>query len=72
MLRFDQLAAAARKNQHPCDALLLGAHAGRQKSLGRMSYLREGSDRIRQVLEDSTDSGKTWTKTYAGLYTRRK
>lgn len=45
---------------------------GGKKVLGRMSYLREGPDRVRQVLEDSTDGGKTWTQTFDGLYTRRK
>ena len=45
---------------------------GGKKVLGRMSYLREGPDRVRQVLEDSTDGGKTWTSTFDGLYTRRK
>jgi len=43
-----------------------------QKTLGRMTYTKEGPDRVRQILEDSTDEGKTWTRTYNGLYIRRK
>jgi hypothetical protein len=39
-------------------------------TLNRMTYTKEGPDRVRQVLETSTD-GKSWTKTYDGLYIRR-
>ena len=42
-----------------------------QKSYNRMSYVKEGPDRVRQILESSPD-GKTWTKNYDGLYIRRK
>lgn len=45
---------------------------GGKKVLSRMAYLKEGPDRVRQVLEDSSDDGKTWVKTYDGLYTRRR
>jgi tetratricopeptide (TPR) repeat protein len=45
---------------------------GAQKVLSRMSYLKEGPDRVRQVIEDSRDDGKTWIKTFDGLYSRRK
>ena len=37
----------------------------------RMTYLKEGPDRVRQVIETSTD-GKSWTKAYDGLYVRRR
>ncbi|HLJ73826.1 MAG TPA: hypothetical protein VKU62_04530 [Thermoanaerobaculia bacterium] len=40
-------------------------------SFNRMTYTKEGPDRVRQVLETSTD-GKSWTKTYDGLYIRRR
>ncbi|MDQ6799375.1 MAG: hypothetical protein M3041_00895 [Acidobacteriota bacterium] len=42
-----------------------------QKSYNRMSYVKEGSDRVRQILELSPD-GKAWAKNYDGLYIRRK
>lgn len=42
-----------------------------QKSYNRMSYVKEGPDHVRQILEASPD-GKTWAKTYDGLYIRRK
>jgi len=35
------------------------------------SSVKEGSDRVRQILESSPD-GKTWAKNYDGLYIRRK
>jgi hypothetical protein len=38
----------------------------------RMTYVREDADRVRQTIESSADDGKTWTKTYDGLYVRRK
>ena len=40
-------------------------------TLNRMTYTKEGPDRVRQILETSTD-GKSWTKTYDGLYIRRR
>jgi tetratricopeptide (TPR) repeat protein len=43
-----------------------------QKTLNRMTYVKEGPDKVRQILEASTDDGKTWSQTYNGLYTRRK
>jgi hypothetical protein len=38
----------------------------------RMTYLKEGLDKVRQLIEASSDDGKTWTTTYDGLYTRRR
>ena len=38
----------------------------------RMTYTKEGPDRVRQRIEVSTDEGKTWTTGYDGLYVRRK
>jgi hypothetical protein len=43
-----------------------------QKTLNKMTYVKEGPDKVRQILEASTDDGKTWAQTYNGLYTRRK
>ena len=40
-------------------------------TFNRMTYTKEGPDRVRQVLETSAD-GKSWTKTYDGLYIRRR
>jgi tetratricopeptide (TPR) repeat protein len=40
--------------------------------LDRMTYFKEGPDRVRQLLETSTDDGKTWATTYDGMYIRRK
>jgi tetratricopeptide (TPR) repeat protein len=42
------------------------------KTMNKMTYVKEGSDKVRQILEASTDDGKTWAQTYNGLYTRRK
>jgi hypothetical protein len=36
-----------------------------------MTYIKEGPDRVRQILESSPD-GKTWAKNYDGLYIRRR
>jgi len=41
-------------------------------TVDRMTYIHEDADRVRQTIESSTDDGKTWTKTYDGLYVRRK
>ncbi|HSP14087.1 MAG TPA: hypothetical protein VLV78_04985 [Thermoanaerobaculia bacterium] len=41
-------------------------------SLLRMSYDKEGPDRVRQKIDTSTDDGKTWSPGYNGLYIRRK
>lgn len=38
----------------------------------RMTYSKEGPDRVRQLLETSLDGGKTWAPSYDGMYVRRK
>lgn len=38
----------------------------------RMTYSKEGPDRVRQYLETSLDGGKTWAPSYDGMYVRRK
>jgi hypothetical protein len=43
-----------------------------QHVLGRMTFFNLGSDRVRQLWEQSTDEGKTWTVAFDGLYTRKK
>lgn len=40
--------------------------------LQRMTYEKEGPDRVRQLIDRSSDDGKTWAPGYNGLYTRRK
>jgi hypothetical protein len=43
------------------------------KTLQRMSYIKEGPDSVRQVIEGSSDGGKTWSSpSFSGLYVRRK
>jgi hypothetical protein len=44
----------------------------RGKSLQRMTYSKEGPDRVRQLIEISTDDGKTWSPEFDGMYVRRK
>jgi tetratricopeptide (TPR) repeat protein len=41
-------------------------------TIDRMTYIREDADRVRQLIDTSTDDGKTWTTTFDGLYVRRK
>ena len=38
----------------------------------RMTYSKEGPDRVRQFIEISLDGGKTWGPSYDGMYVRRK
>lgn len=38
----------------------------------RMTYSKEGPDRVRQFIESSTDGGQTWTPGFDGMYIRRK
>jgi tetratricopeptide (TPR) repeat protein len=38
----------------------------------RMTYSKEGPDRVRQYLETSLDGGKTWAAGYDGMYVRRR
>ena len=38
----------------------------------RMKYLKEGPDQVRQVIDSSTDGGKSWASSFNGLYVRRK
>lgn len=42
------------------------------QGLQRMSYEKESPDRVRQLIDVSTDDGKTWSPGYNGLYIRRK
>lgn len=41
------------------------------KVTNRMTYSKEGSDRVRQFIETSLDGGKTWAAGYDGMYVRR-
>jgi tetratricopeptide (TPR) repeat protein len=38
----------------------------------RMTYSKEGPDRVRQFIETSLDGGKTWSAGFDGMYVRRK
>lgn len=38
----------------------------------RMSYIKDGPDKVRQLIEVTTDGGKTWAAGYDGVYIRRK
>jgi hypothetical protein len=38
----------------------------------RMSYIKDGPDKVRQLIEVSTDGGKTWSAGYDGVYLRRR
>ncbi|HVR40902.1 MAG TPA: hypothetical protein VMU84_17555 [Thermoanaerobaculia bacterium] len=38
----------------------------------RMTYTKEGPDKVRQKVDVSTDDGKTWSTQFDGLYVRRK
>ncbi len=40
--------------------------------LGRMTFTPQPNGNVRQYLEQSTDSGKTWTITFDGTYSRKK
>lgn len=40
--------------------------------IDRMTYTKEGADQVRQLIETSTDAGKSWTITFDGKYVRRK
>jgi hypothetical protein len=39
--------------------------------MGKMSYFKISPDSVRQVWETSTDSGKTWTNAFDGMYVRK-
>lgn len=38
----------------------------------RMTFFNKGADQVRQLWEQSSDEGKTWTVAFDGLYTRKK
>jgi hypothetical protein len=43
-----------------------------QHVLGRMTFFNLGPGTVRQLWEQSTDEGKTWTVAFDGLYTKKK
>ncbi len=45
---------------------------GQGQGVTRMTYVREGPDKVRQLVEVSTDGEKTWSVGFDGLYVRRK
>jgi len=48
------------------------AGANGQKQKLRMTFFKQGPDRVRQFGEVSTDEGKTWSTQYDLIYNRRK
>lgn len=38
----------------------------------RMSFLKISADQVRQLIESTSDGGKTWTVNYDLIYSRRK
>ncbi|HEX3107580.1 MAG TPA: tetratricopeptide repeat protein [Thermoanaerobaculia bacterium] len=42
------------------------------RQIDRMTYTKEGPDEVRQLIDTSTDGGKTWNVTFDGKYVRRK
>jgi tetratricopeptide (TPR) repeat protein len=42
------------------------------KTLGKMTFFNLGPDRVRQLWEQSTDGGKTWSVAFDGMYNRKK
>ena len=45
---------------------------GQGPAVNRMSYIKDGPDRVRQLIEVSIDGEKTWSAGYNGVYIRRK
>lgn len=45
---------------------------GGKPFMQRMTYSKEGADRVRQFIETSTDDGKSWKPGCDGMYVRRK
>jgi hypothetical protein len=45
---------------------------GGGKTLNRMTFTPLPDEKVRQVIENSKDDGKTWTVGFDGLYSRRK
>jgi hypothetical protein len=42
------------------------------KTMHRLTFFNLSKDRVRQLWEQSTDNGKTWTIAFDGLYVRKK
>jgi hypothetical protein len=38
----------------------------------RMTFFNRGADEVRQLIEQSSDDGKTWTVTFDGTYRRKR
>lgn len=45
---------------------------GGPPAIGKMTFFDLGPNQVRQLIEQSTDEGKTWTVVFDGTYTRRK
>ncbi len=53
------------------ESISTGPDGKEQRTLGRMTFFNLGKDQVRQLWEQSTDEGKTWTVAFDGLYTRK-
>jgi hypothetical protein len=42
------------------------------KIMTRMTFFNLGPDKVRQLGENSTDEGKTWTAVWDAIYTRNQ
>jgi len=40
--------------------------------IDRMTYIKQNADRVEQLIEGSTDGGKTWKVSYDGIYVRKR
>jgi hypothetical protein len=48
-------------------------YAGRGgKTMTRMTFFNLGPDKVRQLGENSSDDGKTWTTVWDAIYTRKQ
>ncbi|HVS32825.1 MAG TPA: tetratricopeptide repeat protein [Thermoanaerobaculia bacterium] len=45
---------------------------GQGQGVSRMTYIKEGPDKVRQLIEVSTDGEKSWSPGFDGMYVRRK
>ncbi len=43
-----------------------------EKTIHRMTFTPMSEGRVRQLLEDSKDNGKTWSTSYDGIYVKKK
>jgi hypothetical protein len=49
-----------------------GMGPGGKRMVTKMTYTRIATDSVRQVWEQSSDGGKTWTTSFDGVYVRKR